>query len=80
MQTLTWYLRRLRAMPPREMAWRVRSALRGTADRCLLPLRQRRLSPRALEGRNGDAAARQLRLVHVDLGEWAANPPERIRR
>jgi len=75
MQPLTWYLRRLRAMPPREMAWRVRSALQGAADQCLLPLRQRRLPPRALEGRNGDAAARELRLVGTELGEWAAGPP-----
>jgi hypothetical protein len=62
-------------MPPREMAWRVRSALQGAADQCLLPLRQRRLPARALEGRNGDAAAGQLQLVGAELGEWAASPP-----
>jgi hypothetical protein len=41
----------------------------------MLPLRQRRLSARALEGRNGDAAAGQLRLVGAELGAWAAGPP-----
>ncbi|MCX5671539.1 MAG: alginate lyase family protein [Planctomycetota bacterium] len=74
MQPLTWYLRRLQTMSPQELGWRVTGTLHGTADRCLLPLRQRQLSPRALEGRNGDAAARELRLVDVELGEWAASP------
>ena len=32
MQTLSWYYRRLRGMPPREIAWRVRSVARDLVD------------------------------------------------
>ena len=41
MQTWRWYLSRLRAMPPREIAWRVKGVLRDQADRWLLARRQR---------------------------------------
>lgn len=42
MQSISWYLRRLRAMTPQEILWRSRSLLRDTADRWLLPLRAAR--------------------------------------
>ncbi|NLF29734.1 MAG: heparinase [Planctomycetes bacterium] len=41
MQSLQWYLHRLRTMSAGEIAWRVHASLRDRADRLLLPLRQR---------------------------------------
>ncbi len=42
MQSISWYLRRLRAMTPQEVLWRFCCAARDTADRWLLPGRAAR--------------------------------------
>jgi hypothetical protein len=54
MQPVPWYIQRLRAMSPDEMAWRARSFLCDQADRLLLGRRQRlRPLPEILNGGRG---------------------------
>ena len=52
MQTLDWYYRRLKAMTPGEIAWRMRSSLRDCTDRFLVGWRQLLRKPSAIL--NGD--------------------------
>ncbi len=53
MQTLNWCYRRLRAMSPSEIAWRMRSSLRDRADRFLVGRRQQLRRPSTIL--NGNA-------------------------
>lgn len=46
MQPLSWYLARLRAMSPAEVAWRVRTGLRDQLERVALPVAAGLITPR----------------------------------
>ena len=70
MQTLSWYARRLGAMSPDEVAWRVRSAVGDYTDRLVLHRRQREKPlDRILSGDNGEARP-GFHVPHVDPDEW----------
>jgi hypothetical protein len=79
MQSMGWYVRRLRSMSPRELAWRARSSLRAVADRPrfalgLYPQAARALPPRAAAFEPG------FRVSDLEVGEWvrpAARSDER---
>ncbi len=69
MQSLGWYIRRLAAMSPAEVGWRVHSQLRDLADRLLVARRQR---SGAFQGDEGVLrAAPPFRVTPVAVGEWA---------
>lgn len=72
MQTLTWYYRRLRTMPPGEMAWRLRSSLRDHADRLVVSRRQR-LRPLSvvLNGDGRDTPG--FRVSDLPVGGWVGS-------
>src|SRR6185312_15970526 len=69
MQTLSWYLRRLRAMSPDEIAWRARSSVRNATDRYRIALKA---YPHT-EGRprRVSSAADAPRWCAVPLGHWS---------
>lgn len=73
MQSLTWYVRRLRSMSAGEMAWRLRAKLRDELDRGRVKLS---VLPRApAERGNGEPG---FRVSDVAPGEWStAVEPER---
>ena len=55
LQTLDWYMRRLRAMSPGEIGWRLRSKAQETVDRCVARRRQRRTPVSRIANGNGTA-------------------------
>ncbi len=57
LQTLDWYMRRLRAMSPGEIRWRLRSEAQETADRCFARRSQCRTSIARIANGNGTALA-----------------------
>ncbi len=69
MQTLSWYLRRLRAMSPDEIAWRARSSVRDVTDRYRIALKA---YPHT-EGqpRRVSSAADAPRWCGVPRGHWS---------
>jgi len=75
MQSLNWYIGRLRTMSPQEAVWRMYGSVRGVADWCLLPRHQRPIPASTLESRNGNRAGGELHLSDMAFGEWAASPP-----
>ena len=80
MKSLLWLIRRLKAMSPAEIAWRVQSSLRDATDFSLVARRQRQWSLSAiLESCNGHGAA-AFSLADVTVGDWASRKdaaPER---
>lgn len=64
MQTLSWYVRRLQAMSPEEIAWRARSTIRDVTDRYRVGLG---LYPRAAVSAPAPAAPTWC---PVPLGAW----------
>lgn len=66
MQTVSWYLKRLQAMSPDEIAWRAGSSMRDLFDRCRIPLK---MYPSAVPGPVRIAAERP-RWCPVPTGEW----------
>ena len=73
MQTLSWYVRRARAMSGAELTWRLQSMARDAADRCRLALD---LQPKAEVA----AGAPPLPVTPAAVGCWggSAVPPERL--
>ena len=69
MQTLDWYYRRLRAMTPTEIAWRVRSSLRDRADRFVVDRRQQLRKPAAIMNGSGTATAPEFRVSDIAVGD-----------
>ena len=71
MQSPTWYIRRLRAMSPGEVAWRVKSSLRDRLDQLCVTRRQR-LQPLAalLDGNADDTPP--FTVTDVVPGLWAS--------
>jgi hypothetical protein len=71
MQTLSWYYWRLKAMPPAEIAWRVRSAATGLVDRVRFALdwwpREAKVAAR------GTGAQPPFRVSDVVPGEFATD-------
>jgi hypothetical protein len=69
MQSIGWYLKRLQAMSPGEVAWRVKSLVRDQLDRVRLPLN---LLPRAAGAPAAELAAGAAGFVvnELPLGEW----------
>ncbi|MEE8487599.1 MAG: hypothetical protein V3S56_05480, partial [Gemmatimonadota bacterium] len=59
MQTLTWYWRRLRAMPPGEVGWRIGGKVQESLDLCVARLRER--PPAVLQIANGNGSALDTR-------------------
>ena len=72
-QTLSWYLRRLRAMSPDELAWRLRSAARGSTDRLRVALG---FVPAAPAGPLYPPEQTTSRWCPVAPGEWVSVPPD----
>ncbi len=56
MQTLTWYWRRLRAMSPGEICWRLGTTLQESVDRCALAVREKPISLSRIADGNGAAS------------------------
>lgn len=76
MQSPDWYFHRLRAMTPRECAWRLASAARDLTDRVRVPLGaypSDRFVRRAVEALSEPAPPR---LCDVSVGEWREAAPE----
>ena len=70
MQTLNWYYRRLKAMSPGEIAWRLRSSLCDRADRFLIGRRQRwRDLPQILNGAGGSTPG--FHVSDLGAGAWS---------
>jgi len=67
LQSLAWYWRRLRSMPPAEVGWRVRNVLRQGVDLCVLPLRSRPLPLERIAARNGSTPWRRSGLLNEVL-------------
>lgn len=71
MQTLTWYVKRLKTMSPGEIAWRVKSALREVGDRY-------RFAVGAYPSFNGNGARSEVpggcvpgfQVSDLESGEW----------
>lgn len=72
MQSLTWYVRRLRVMSPQEAAWRVRSAMRDAADRYLVSVRARPRPITAILRSRGDGDTPGFRATDMEFGQWSA--------
>ena len=68
MATLDWYVRRLRAMSAREVAWRVRSTARDVMDRALFVSGHPR---RPAFDPTGIPDAPPLRVTRLPVGAWA---------
>ncbi|MHC4295365.1 MAG: heparinase II/III family protein, partial [Planctomycetota bacterium] len=70
MQSLNWYVRRLRAMQPKEVTWRAKSALRDLFDRPMVR-RRGRLQPmtKLLSDHHTDAR-RGFRVTDMVIGAW----------
>lgn len=75
MQSLTWYMQRLRAMSADEVAWRVRSAVRDATDRYRYPGRRRAAAARAAQSSNGPLPQPGLS-VTASADSAAARPGE----
>ena len=71
MQPLSWYLRRLAAMSPREAAGRAADAARDAADALRVSAGWTPAPPAALL----EAGEPRFRVSDVAVGEWAAAPP-----
>lgn len=67
MQTLHWYIQRLRAMSPAEVGWRIRALLRERSDRVLLDWRSRAALARLAAKRSSAASPRWCTL---EPGAW----------
>ncbi len=70
MQTLNWYLNRIRSMSPGEVLWRARSLVRDRLDRWLVDGRQRARDLAVVASGNGAMWAPGFRVVDMALGQW----------
>jgi hypothetical protein len=77
MQKLNWYYKRLRAMSPDEIAWRIRSSIRDRGDRFFVGRRQRQRKP--LEFLNGspDGKKEGFRVCNIPVRYKTDNEAEK---
>lgn len=73
MQSTRWYIRRLKAMSPREVPWRVKSSLRDVTDRYLVRRRQRTRPLADIFAGKGAADVPGFRVSDVPVGQWASH-------
>lgn len=71
MQTLDWYYQRLKAMTPDEIAWRMRSSLRGRVDRLLVGHRQQLRRPAVFLNGDGCEEGPGFRVCDMAVGDRA---------
>ena len=71
MQTLNWYYKRLKAMSPGEVAWRMRSSLRDRIDRLVVNRRQQLRPLSAILNDNATDNKLGLSVCDVSLAQWA---------
>ena len=71
MQTLNWYIRRLKAMHPNEVAWRMCSSRRDFNDRILVRRRQRLRDLSVILNGDGSARGPGFRVSDVAVGDRA---------
>ena len=76
MQSLSWYIQRLSAMPPGEVAWVVRSSLRDVADRMLVAQRQRVLPTSAILNGSVGGDVPGFRVSDMEVGRWCGSPTD----
>lgn len=77
MQTVGWYMQRLLAMSPREMAWRARGVARDVLDRYRFP-RIERSAARCRWSTQFDDANPGFRVTSVPLGGWHSLAGDRV--
>ncbi len=70
MQSLSWYIRRLRAMSPAEVAWRAKSSLRDATDRFFVGKRQRMLPLSDIRSGNGNGDQPGFSVTDMSVGAW----------
>ena len=70
MQALSWYIARLSAMTPREIAWRMRTSLRTRVDYVAGPLRRRARPLQAFLDDSGSGLEPAFRVCDTDRGAW----------
>jgi len=75
MQSIGWYVSRLRSMSAAEIAWRVRSLARDQADRVRITAGW--LPGKALIDTQAGLVPAALRLTDVEPGEWSRLPSDR---
>ncbi len=71
MQTLDWYYRRLKVMPPIEIAWRLRSSLRDRSDWFLVGRRQQLRKPSVFLNGDGRDEEPGFRVSDMAVGDKA---------
>jgi hypothetical protein len=76
MQSIGWYVSRLRSMSPAEIAWRVRSLARDQADRLRISAGWLPSEASVIDNR-GSLLPPALRLSDVEPGEWTRLSSER---
>jgi hypothetical protein len=76
MQSIGWYVSRLRSMSPAEIAWRVRSLARDQADRVRISAGWLPSEATIVNG-GGTLLPAALRLSDVEPGEWSRLGPDR---
>jgi len=70
MQSLNWYAQRLRVMTAGELAWRMQSAIRDTAEYYCCTLGHPRL-PRIHVPSEDRSSSPAFRLTDIQVGEWS---------
>jgi uncharacterized heparinase superfamily protein len=70
MQSLAWYIRRLRTMSLSEIAWRVQSEVRDLVDRFRVNYGLYPSLREALEGKNPESMEPGFRVCDMEVGEW----------
>lgn len=76
MQSIGWYVSRLRSMSPAEIAWRVGSLARDQADRIRITAGWLPSEASVIDNRGG-LLPPALRLSDVEPGEWTRLSPDR---
>lgn len=67
MQTLKWYYRRLKAMSPSEVAWRIQSFLRDNSDKLFISRRQQPRKLETLLNKNANDAGSGFHVVDLNI-------------
>ena len=78
MQTLSWYIARLSAMSPREIAWRMRTSLRTQVDYVVAPLRRRRQPLNAFLNDPRSQLEPAFRVCDIETGAWVGSQASAI--
>ena len=76
MQSIRWYIQRLRAMSVWEIIRRARSSCQSATDLCLLSRRQRSRPLSRILRNGGDADTPGFRVTDAAVGEWDSGGPD----